>query len=305
VPAQHLGERQHQVGGRDAGPQRAGEAHADHDRQAQHQRLAEHHGLGLDAADAPAEDAEAVDHRGVGVGADEGVGHRDVAALVVGQHRHDLPEVLEVDLVDDAHARRDDPEVAERALGPAQELVALAVALVLAVDVLRVRAREAERVDLHRVVDHQVALHQRVDLCGVEPGPGHRGAHRREVDHRGHAGEVLQQHPGGRERHHGLGRRGLGPAHQRLDVGLRDVQPADLAEQVLEQDLDRERQRGRVAEPELCEAVEAVVGGAVLEQRPRPVVIGSHVARPSRVVSLWTGLYPRTPPRRTRGNPLR
>jgi hypothetical protein len=43
--------------------------------------------------------------------------------------------VLDVDLVDDAGARRDDLEVVERRLAPAQELVALAVALVLDLDV--------------------------------------------------------------------------------------------------------------------------------------------------------------------------
>ena len=37
-------------------------------------RLAEHRRLGLDAADAPAQHAQAVDHRGVRVGADERVG---------------------------------------------------------------------------------------------------------------------------------------------------------------------------------------------------------------------------------------
>ena len=37
-------------------------------------RLAEHAGLGLDAADAPADDADAVDHRRVRVGADQRVG---------------------------------------------------------------------------------------------------------------------------------------------------------------------------------------------------------------------------------------
>ena len=41
-------------------------------------RLAEQRGLGLDAADAPAEDAEPVDHRRVAVGADERVGVGDV-----------------------------------------------------------------------------------------------------------------------------------------------------------------------------------------------------------------------------------
>jgi hypothetical protein len=54
-------------------------------------------------------------------------------------------QVLDVDLVDDAGARRDDLEVVERRLAPAQELVALAVALVLELDVLRERLVGAER----------------------------------------------------------------------------------------------------------------------------------------------------------------
>ena len=48
------------------------------------ERLAEHHGLGLDAAHAPAQHAEAVDHRGVRVGADQGVREGDgLAALLL------------------------------------------------------------------------------------------------------------------------------------------------------------------------------------------------------------------------------
>jgi hypothetical protein len=74
VLAQHLGDREHEVGRGDAGGQLAGELEADHARDEHGDGLAEHGGLGLDAADAPAEHAEAVDHRGVGVGADAGVG---------------------------------------------------------------------------------------------------------------------------------------------------------------------------------------------------------------------------------------
>ena len=48
---------------------------------------------------------------------------------------HDLGEVLEVDLVDDAGRRRHDAEVVEGALAPLQELVALVVALELALAV--------------------------------------------------------------------------------------------------------------------------------------------------------------------------
>jgi len=87
-------------------------------------RLTKHPGLGLDAADAPADDADAVDHRRVGVGADERVGIPDAVLF-----QHAAREVLEVDLVHDADARRDDLESVEGLRSPLQELVALLVAL--------------------------------------------------------------------------------------------------------------------------------------------------------------------------------
>ena len=124
--AQDLRDGEDEVGRGRALRQRAREPEADDLRDEHRDRLAEHRRLGLDAADAPAEHAEPVDHRRVRVGADERVGERDAVALV-----DDAREVLEVDLVDDARARRDDLEVVERALAPAQERVALAVALEL------------------------------------------------------------------------------------------------------------------------------------------------------------------------------
>ncbi len=63
--AQHLGHGQHQVGGRDALAQLAGELEADHFRDQHRYWLAEHGGFRLDAAHAPAEHAQAVDHGGV------------------------------------------------------------------------------------------------------------------------------------------------------------------------------------------------------------------------------------------------
>ena len=131
VLAQHLGDGQHEVGGGGAGGQLTGQLEADDARDEHRDRLAEHRGLGLDAADAPAEHAEAVDHGGVRVGADEGVGVR----LAVADHDR-AGQVLDVDLVDDAGARRDDLELVEGGLAPAQELVALLVAAVLQLDVL-------------------------------------------------------------------------------------------------------------------------------------------------------------------------
>ena len=65
------------------------------------QRLAEQDGLGLDPAHAVAEDAQPVDHRGVGVGAHERVRERHPAPVVLAVG-DDGGQELQVDLVDDA-----------------------------------------------------------------------------------------------------------------------------------------------------------------------------------------------------------
>ena len=75
--AQHLGDGQHEVGGGRALGQLAAQLEAEHLRDQQRHRLAEHRRLGLDPADAPAEHAEPVDHRRVRVGPDERVGIGD------------------------------------------------------------------------------------------------------------------------------------------------------------------------------------------------------------------------------------
>ena len=74
LPAQPVGDGQGKIGGEHAFLQRAGKPHADHLRHPQHHRHAEHDALGLQPADAPAQHADAVDHRSVAVGADQRVG---------------------------------------------------------------------------------------------------------------------------------------------------------------------------------------------------------------------------------------
>ena len=190
VAPQHLGDRQHDVGGGGARGDLAGELEADHPGDEHRDGLAEHRRLGLDAADAPAEHAQAVDHGGVRVGADERV---RVRPAVAGHHH--AREVLEVDLVHDAGARRHDLELVEGALAPPQELVALLVAAVLEVDVALERVGRAEHVDDHRVVDDELGGRERVDLGRVAAELGDGLAHRREVDDARHAREVLHDHP--------------------------------------------------------------------------------------------------------------
>ena len=218
----------------------AGELEPDDLRDEHRDGLAEHRGLGLDAADAPAEHAQAVDHRGVAVGADQ----RVRVGLAVARH-DDAGEVLDVDLVHDAGARRDDLELVEGALSPAQELVALLVALVLEVDVALEGVGAAEHVDDHRVVDDQLGGRERVHLRRVAAELGDGLAHRGEVDDAGDAGEVLHDHPGGGELDLGVRLGGRVPAGQRADVVRGDVRTVLGAQQVLQQHLEAERAAAR------------------------------------------------------------
>ncbi len=232
VLTQHFGDREHEVGRGGAGRQFAVQLEADDARNQHRHGLAEHGGLGLDAADPPAEHAEAVDHRGVAVGADE----RVRVGLAVAGH-HDPGQVLDVDLVHDAGARRHDLELVERGLAPAQELVALAVALVFEIHVALERVRAAEHVGDDGVVDHQFGRGERVDLVRVAAKFGDGLAHGGQVDNAGHAGEVLHDDAAGRELDLG---RWLGvriPAGQGTDVVGSDIEAVLGAQQVFQQDL--------------------------------------------------------------------
>ena len=213
------------------------EPEADDLRDEHRDRLAEHRRLGLDPADAPAEDAEAVDHRRVRVGPDERVGERDAVPLV-----DDAREELEVHLVDDPGARRDDLEVVEGVLPPAQEGVALAVPLELELGVAEDREAVRELVHLHRVVDDELDREERVDLLRVAAEVVHRVPHRGEVDDRRNAGEVLQEDAARRERDllRRLGARH--PAGDGLDVGRRHADSVLHPQHVLEEDPERVRQ---------------------------------------------------------------
>ena len=265
VCAEDLRHGEHEVGrGRRLG-QLAVEPEADDLRDEHRDRLAEHRRLGLDPADAPAEHAEPVDHRRVRVGADERVGVRLPVARL-----DDAREELEVHLVADAGVRRDDLERLERALTPAEEGVALAVPLELELGVAPDRELAREVVDLHRVVDHELGGDQRVDPARVAAERAHGVAHRREVDDRRHAGEVLEQDARGRERD--LARRlGAGvPRRDRLDVRGRDGDAVLAPEEVLEQDPQRVREpRDVVARLERVEAEHLVRRVADLKGRAR------------------------------------
>ena len=289
VLAQYLGHREHEIGRGRPDRQRADELDADDARQQHRERLAEHRGLGLDTADTPTEYTEPVDHRCVRVGTDERVGiHHSRVGPVIGAE-HDLGEVFEIDLMTDAAVRREHAQGTEGRLRPPQERVPLSVTRELELRVAYERVGDAGHVGDDRVVDHEVDRDARLDQPRVATEVGHRVAHRREIDDRGHAGEVLHQHPRGHELQlacpcFGRGTRAIG---ERGDVVGADVGAVFVAEQVLEQDPQRVRERvgigdhgvepahtvGSIADRQIGAGSEAVERhDRKLPALPRPVI---------------------------------
>ncbi len=294
---QHFGDDEDQVGCRRALGQAAAKADPDHVRHRLVQRLAEQDRLGFDPPDAEPEDAKAVDHGRVRIGADEGVREGDPAAVAVVAVVDHGGQELEVDLVNDPGPRGHDAEITKGGLSPAQQLVPLAVSLVFPAHIERERGRRAEPVDLHGVVDHQVGWDQRVDLGRIATEAGHGVAHDGEIDDGGDAGEILEHHPRRHERDVGLCGLTRSPGAQPFHVVACDDPAAGVAEYVLEQDLDRHRRPTEV--DSVCQRVQPVIGQGMGTG-------GQGAARAERIGRIGVGsssCHRGTPPVVNRGDP--
>ena len=205
------------------------------------------------------------------VGSDQRVGQRHRADRILAQ-ADALRQELQIDLVDDPHARRHDAEVAKRLLAPAKKLVALAVPLELDGNVLGERVGRAKLVDLHRVVDHQIDRHQRVDLLGIAAEPFHRAAHRRQVNDARHAGKVLK-HNASQLQWDFSARPARGPpGRQPPHVVLGYLVAVAVAQDALQEHADRIGQCRDLGQPglfQLREAIDSHSAGAGLERVTR------------------------------------
>ena len=103
-------------------------------------------------------------------------------------------------------------------LSPFQELVAFAVALEFHVEIQLQRFGRAEEIDLHRVIDHEIDRHQRLNDFRIAADLLHRASHRGKIDNQRHAREILEDDPRHHERDFFVGRLLGIPFRQRLDV---------------------------------------------------------------------------------------
>ena len=291
--AQELGEREHDVGGGDARLRLARQLDGDDVRQAHPRGAAQHHVLGLEAADADGDDAERIDVRRVRVGADAGVGVGH--ALLDTDHRRHL---LQVDLVHDPVARRDHVDVLERALRPVDEVEAVFVATVFDGAVLLEGVRiEATALDGERVVDDQLHRHHRVHLRRIAAEIGDGIAQAGEVDERRLAEDVVADHARREPREVEVAL-----ALDELAQVVRDTRRLGAADDVLGVHARGVGQRGPgagtdridgLAGVEIVEAgagqrlaVGGVHGGRRLEAQAKPTIIDDPASRPGRTTPV-------------------
>ena len=166
-------------------------------------------------------------------------------------------EIFEIDLVDDAGVGGDDGEIAESGLAPAEEGVALFVALEFEERVHVEGVGGAEFVDLDGVVDDQFDRLEGVDQARIAAQRLHGVAHGGEVDDAGDSGEILEEDAAGGEGDFFFGLRVAVPGGEGADFFFGDVAAVFGAEKILEQDAEGEGQV-RGGDALLVEGVEAV-----------------------------------------------
>jgi len=159
--------------------------------------------------------------------------------------------------VADAGIRRDDLEIIESFLAPAEEGVALDVAKEFDFGVEGERTGGAELVDLNRVVNDEIGGQKRIDFFWIAAEIAHGFAHGCEIDDRGDAGEILQEDARGHERD--FVRRSYGgiPCCEGAHVVWLDEAAILEAKEVFEEDLQGKREARNVADAGEFERVEA------------------------------------------------
>ncbi len=263
--AEDLCDRQYQVGGGGPGWQTAGQLETDDFRHQHVERLAQHHRFGLDPPHPPADDAQAVDHRRVAVGADQGIGQGDLA-LITRSQKDPLGQVLEVHLMHNAHVGGHDAKILKGGLPPPQKFVTFAVAGELQIHVDRQRVGAGKAIDLHGMVDDQVHRDQRVDPVRVAAQTLHGAPHGSQIHHRWHPGKILQHDPR-REEGDFDSCRLAAPAGQVLDVLGGDGKPVAATEDRFQEDADGIGELRQLAQPLVFEPREAAQPGGPLAGR--------------------------------------
>ena len=241
--AHQLGDGERQVSGGDAFTQLAGHVAAHHIGREESIRLTQHARFGFNAAHAPRHDADTVDHGGVRVGTEHGVGVPQTVFFP-----HAARQMLHVDLVNDAVAGRHHTHGFERALRPLHEQITLGVALEFDFLVALHGIGMVIHIDLNRVIHHHIHRHQRFNIARRHTQARRRIAHGGKIIQRAETDQILQ-HDAHDDKWNLCGARAIGlPRGERFNVFFGDLFAVALAHQRFEYHADGERQAGDFAE---------------------------------------------------------
>ena len=131
----------------------------------------------------------------------------------------------------------------------------------------RKRLGGAGEIDLHGVIDDEIHRHERLDDFRIAAESLHRAAHRGEIDHQRHAGEILENDPRDDERNFLVRRRLRVPVRERLDIFAADLFAVAISQHRFEHDPDADRQPRDLAR---CPVPRARAGnGGILRDRCR------------------------------------
>jgi len=195
--------------------------------------LSEHDSFGFDTTDTPSGNTESVNHGGVGVSSDDGVGVEEVVSV------HDnTSEVLEVDLMDDTRTRGNNLEVVEGLGSPLQELEALLVSFEFHLFVESSGISSAGLVNLDGMVNDEIDGHEGVNLLGISTETLHSVTHGGEINDGGYTSEVLENDTGGEEWNLYVLFGGLFPVEDSLDIVFLDVEIVGVTDGGLKEDSD-------------------------------------------------------------------
>lgn len=153
--------------------------------------LAEHNRFGFDTTNAPADDSQAVDHCGVTVGTDDGIGEEPPVFL-----HDDSGQILEVDLMDNARAGGNYQEILEGSRAPLEKLEAFVVACELDLLIFFEGVGDSRHIGLDGVVDNQIDRAERVDALRIPAESLHGIPHGSQINDCRYSSEILEDDSG-------------------------------------------------------------------------------------------------------------
>ena len=153
-------------------------------------RLAQHGGFGFNATNTPAQHAQAIDHGGMGIRADQGIRVGLARAVIVGTEYHPR-EVFKIHLMNDAGIRRNHLEIRKGLLAPFKKTVAFPVTLIFQFTVQIHGLVRSKAVDLDRVINDQLRRLQWIDPVRITTQLFHGITHRGQVHNGRYTGKVL------------------------------------------------------------------------------------------------------------------